>query len=225
MPDVSWIIIKADFADNRKFILLEHENPKHRDLAIAVWVKLLTMAARLNGFVCYDEDTPYTLQKLSVLLKRKPKQLEIAIDLLKKYNLIEVDEKFLIKIHGWDKHQNTEGIEKIREATRERVRKCRERKKNKDCNVTDDVTVTNGNTQNIEDIKENKKAEEIKKKENKELRLFNKKMKSLSQFKDEMNSKDYSDLKKLLDKGSFEEFDMKYMKLVAKIESTKKEAD
>ncbi|MCX6168319.1 MAG: phage replisome organizer N-terminal domain-containing protein [Ignavibacteriales bacterium] len=222
MPDVSWIIIKADFTDNRKFILLEYENPKHRDLAIAVWVKLLTMAARLNGFICYDEDTPYTLQKLSVLLKRKPKQIEIALDLLKKYNLIEVDEKFLIKIHGWDKHQNTEGIEKIREAVRERVRKCRLGKKNKELDVTCDVTVTPGNAQNILKTKENKIEEEIKEKENKELRLFNKKMKILSQCKDEISSKDYTELKKLLDRGSFKEFDKMYMKLAAKIENKKK---
>lgn len=218
MPDVSWVTVKVDFCDNRKFILLEHEQPKHRDLAIAIWLKLLTMAARLNGYVCYNEDIPYSKETLAVLLKRKPKQIEIALELLSKYNLIEVDEKFFIKIHGWDKHQNTEGIERIREATRERVRKCRERKKNRDCNVTEDVTVTDGNSNSIIEKKEKKEDDEIKKKETKEMKLFNKKMKSLSQHQKEISEKDYDYLKDLLVRSRFKEYDKKFIALIAKSE-------
>ena len=43
--------------------------------------------------------------------------------------MIEIDADNIIKILNWDKHQNIEGMERVREQTKRRVENHRERKK------------------------------------------------------------------------------------------------
>ena len=215
MALISWVKLSVDQFDNHKMILLESENLKERDVTIAIFFKLITMAARLNGLVAFNEDTPYTLQKLSLLLKRSQKQVKKAIDLLDCYDLIEVDEQFFIKIFDWEEEQFIEGIEKQRASSRERVRKFRERKKNALCNVTEDVTVTIGNTSDINKNREEKKkdddedlkADKNKQKEERELSKYKNKLQKLDNIKDQISSDRYAELKRLLEGTKYKEFD------------------
>jgi hypothetical protein len=80
--------------------------------------------------------------------------------------MIEVDEGNLIKISNWEKHQNIEGMEKVREQTRKRVANHRSKQKaliepakeetcgNKSSNVTCNVTKTLTNATEEEEDKE-----------------------------------------------------------------------
>ena len=84
--------------------------------------------------------------------------------------MIDVDTNGIIYIIGWNEHQNTSGLEKIREQTRERTRLYRERKKQSvtsnsgdasQC-VTSDATSDSGDdtvTQQNKNKKENKNIE------------------------------------------------------------------
>lgn len=84
--------------------------------------------------------------------------------------MIDVDTNGIIYIIGWDEHQNTAGLEKIREQTRERTKLYRERKKQSvtsnsgdasQC-VTSDATSDDSNdkvTQQNKNNKENKNIE------------------------------------------------------------------
>ena len=61
-------------------------------------------------------------------------------------------------IPGWEEHQNAEALEKIRENTRKRVAKHREKQKLLSCNVTCNVTERYSNaTDKEKDIKNKKK--------------------------------------------------------------------
>jgi uncharacterized phage protein (TIGR02220 family) len=61
--------------------------------------------------------------------------------------MIELNEDGAIYINNWEKHQNIEGLEKIREQTRLRVAKHREQKKI-GYNVTEKVTLRNATEKN-----------------------------------------------------------------------------
>lgn len=225
MGEIRWIKLPVDLFDSNKLFLLEHENPKERDSAVCVFVKLYLKAAALNGTVAFDEETPFTIKKLSLLLNRKEKQVQKAIELLKSYKLIEVSDNFFIEITDWDNIQASEGIEKVRTATRERVRKCRELKKNRACNVTPDVTVTNGNATDIEKSKEEMKKDDDddleKRKETKEFKRYKDKLQKLDKIKDSINSERYAELKGFLDKSQFKDFDNG---LITELESLTKKA-
>jgi hypothetical protein len=67
--------------------------------------------------------------------------------------MIDILDNHFISICNWDKHQNIEGLEKIREQTRKRVAAHRERLKIEDGNATCNVTVTNDNALDIEEDK------------------------------------------------------------------------
>lgn len=225
MGDIRWIKLPVDLFDSNKLFLLEHENPKERDLAVCVFIKLYLKAAELNGTIAFDEETPFTIKKLSLLLSRKEKQVQKAIELLKNYKLIEVSENFFIEITDWDNIQAVEGIEKVKAATRERVRKHRESKKNKGCNVTPDVTVTNGNATDIEEsIEELKKDDDDdleKRRETKEFKRYKSKLQKLDNIKDSINSDRYVELKGFLDRSQFKDFDNG---LITELDSLNKKA-
>lgn len=216
MGDIRWIKLPVDLFDSNKLFLLEHENPKEKDLAVCVFIKLYLKAAELNGTVAFDEETPFTLKKLSLLLNRKEKVVQKSLELLKNYKLIEVSENFFIGISDWDNTQAVEGIEKVREKNRERVRKWRSDKKNKDCAVTNGNHVTGGNGIDIENKEEIKKEdEELKKNKEKESKAYNKyqkKLQKLNNIKDDISSERYVELKGFLDKNQYKDFDSELIK-------------
>lgn len=235
MADVEWIKIYVDLFDNRKFKLLEIENPRESDLCISVFFKLLVMAARMNGFVCFSQDKPYTLQQLSNLINRTQKQVERATRLLKHFMLIEVDRKNFIKIHGWDKYQNSEAIGEINRIGRAAyMREYRKKKKgdqqSKDTEMdSDNSDVTSNITRNItRDItdagRNNPYKSRTDKKENKRIkedevrRSIIKKKKSLDTIKNKISINDFNYLTNLLDKKKIEEFNGEFMKIMQEIE-------
>lgn len=85
--------------------------------------------------------------------------------------MIDVDTNGIIYIIGWDKHQNTAGLEKIREQTRERTRLYRQRKKLSVTNDSGDASqcVTGDATSDSCDdevTQQNKNKKENKNREN-----------------------------------------------------------
>lgn len=58
--------------------------------------------------------------------------------------MIEVTDN-IFRVSNWEKYQNVEELEKIREQTRKRVAKHREKQRLLECNVTSNGNVTQGN--------------------------------------------------------------------------------
>ena len=168
MADVEWIKITTDMFDNRKIKYLR-TLPEGNNIVL-IWVMLLTMAGRCNsgGMIFLTENIPYTTKILADELGFDENIVKVAIAALEKLNMVTTNSGCLL-IPGWEEYQNAEGLEKIREQTKLRVQKYRDKQKAiTDCNVTSNVTVTQRNA-----TEEEKELEEdIDKKENTKRKNF-----------------------------------------------------
>jgi hypothetical protein len=86
---------------------------------------------------------------LATVFNRPLTTIQLALNTFEKFGMIEVVDD-VIQLSNWEKYQNVDGLEKIREQNRIRVARHRERKK-LECNVTSNVTVTHGNAIDIEE--------------------------------------------------------------------------
>jgi len=125
MAEVKWIKITTNMFDDEKIKLIE--SMPERDTILIVWIKLLTLAGRCNasGHLILSDTIAYTDEMLSTIFNRPLSSLRLALEVFSKFNMIECSET--IQIANWEKHQNAEGLEKIREQNR--LRKQRQREK------------------------------------------------------------------------------------------------
>ena len=131
-----------------------------------IWVMLLTLAGRCNagGMIFLTENMPYTPKMLSDELGIEENTILSALSHFEQLDMIHRDNGYII-LTGWEEHQNTDALEKVREQNR--IRKQRYDAKQKALN-TGNVTVTQSNATDIEeeiDIdKEKEKREDIEEK-------------------------------------------------------------
>lgn len=164
MADVKWIKLSVNMFDDEKIKLIE--TMPEADTLLVIWLKLLAQAGRTNasGYIYLSENIPYTDEMLSAVFHRPLSTIRLALKVFKDFGMVEIDEHSYLNIANWEKHQNIEGMEKIRKQTRERVAKHREAKRinNPAVNKSEDVTlhVTHGNATELElelELEKNKK--------------------------------------------------------------------
>lgn len=144
MADVKWIKITTDIFDDEKILLIE--SLPDGDALIVIWFKLLCLAGRQNnkGVFMLNDRIPFTEEMLATIFRRPIQTVRLALDTFESFGMIETIDG-VITIPNWEKHQNIEGLEKIREQTRKRVEKFRANQKLLECNATSNATVTQGN--------------------------------------------------------------------------------
>lgn len=144
MSEVKWVKITTNMFDNRKIKHIRRL-PEGNNIVL-IWVMLLSLAGRCNasGMIFLTENIPYTNKMLADELGFNESVIYIALETLEKFGMISRNEEELLSINNWDEYQNVEGLDRIREQTRARVAKHRAAKKI-ECNVTSNVTVTQGN--------------------------------------------------------------------------------
>lgn len=149
MAEVKWIKLTTDMFDNRKIKHLR-KLPEGNNIVL-IWVMLLTMAGRCNanGMIFLTENIPYTPKMLADELDFEENTIKLALEALERFGMIITQEGFFA-IAGWEEHQNSEGMDRIREQTRQRVAKHREKQKILLDSVTCNVTVTQGNAIDID---------------------------------------------------------------------------
>lgn len=157
---VEWIRISTRMFENRKIkrILRQENGPQ----MVYVWIRLLVIAGNLNdeGRVYFCEEEPYTVETLAEEMEIDEAIVDQAISLFKHFKMIADD----LTVLNWERYQNSEGLERMREKNRIRNQEYRARKKEAD-NVTDlsrDVTVTSCVTSHdgLEKRRKEKKREE-----------------------------------------------------------------
>ena len=158
MADVKWIKIATNMFDNRKIKLIEVM--PEGDAIIAIWFKLLCLAGTTNdsGTVYFTKDIPYTEEMLASIFSRPLTTVRLAIATFKKFEMVEIVDDF-IQISNWEKYQNLDGLDKIREQTRKRVALHRLKQKTlqsneTQCNVICNATVTQCNALDKEEDKD-----------------------------------------------------------------------
>lgn len=147
---VKWIKLNVNMFNDEKIALIE--SMPEGDTILVIWIKLLNQAGKTNasGYIYLSENIPYTEDMLSTIFKRPLNVVRLALTTFQQFGMIEIDDQEFIRVSNWEKHQNVEGLDKIREQTRKRVAKHREQKQLEDSNVSSNVTVTQSNATDIE---------------------------------------------------------------------------
>lgn len=158
MADVKWIKVSTDMFDSSRKIKQIEMMPEG-DTILVIWLKLLLLAGNVNdgGAIYLTPEIPYTEEMLATELRRPLNTVKMALTIFEKFGMIEIIDDIL-HLSAWEKYQNIDGLERIREQTRARVAKSRERKRLSAGNATCNATVTHGNA--IEEDEEKDKEKE-----------------------------------------------------------------
>lgn len=167
MSDVRWIKITTDIFDDEKIQLIE--SMPEGDTLIVIWFKLLVLAGKQNysGVLALGDKVFYTEKMLTTVFRRKATTIKLALKTFEQFSMIAFVDG-AVTIPNWEKHQNIDGLEKIRQQTRERVTRFRQKQKavvngkeqlKLECNVTKALPVTAGNGQVTQQIKNKSKKE------------------------------------------------------------------
>ena len=145
MSEIKWIKITTDIFDDEKICLID-ALPDH-DAILVIWFKIIVLAGKLNknGVLAISPNLVYTDEMLATRFQRPLNTVRMALGIFERFGMIEVVEG-VITLPNWEKHQNIDGMEKIKEQTRKRVARHREKQKELALgNVTGNVTVTDSN--------------------------------------------------------------------------------
>jgi predicted phage replisome organizer len=141
MADIKWIKIITNIFEDEKIKLVK-SMPEGRTLVL-IWFQLLIQAGKTNaaGWIYLSEGCAYTPAMFATLFNESQQMIELALNLFssKAFELIEISHDGMIYIPNWEKHQNVEGMDKIREQNRIRKNNQRERQKlllSRDSHVT-----------------------------------------------------------------------------------------
>ena len=155
MSEIKWIKITTDIFDDEKICLID-ALPDH-DAILVIWFKILALAGKhnRNGLLMMSDKVHYTDEMLATIFRRPLNTVRMALGVFEQFGMVEIIDG-VITLPNWEKHQNIDGMEKIKEQTRNRVARHREKQKNIALgNVTGNVTVTDGNA--LEEDKEKNK--------------------------------------------------------------------
>ena len=146
MSEIKWIKITTDIFDDEKICLID-ALPDH-DAILVIWFKILALAGKhnRNGLLMMSDKVHYTDEMLATIFRRPLNTVRMALGVFEQFGMIEIIDG-IIALPNWEKHQNIDGMEKIKEQTRNRVARHREKQKNLalGSNVTCNVTVTESN--------------------------------------------------------------------------------
>lgn len=152
MSEIKWIKITTDIFDDEKMCLID--SLPDRDAIIVIWIKLITLAGKLNrkGVLAISKNIIYTDETLAQTFHRPLNTVRMALEVFEKFGMVEKIDGVIV-LPNWEKHQNIDGMEKIKEQNRNRAARHRQKQKllaqNNESNVTnnvmDNVTVTHGN--------------------------------------------------------------------------------
>lgn len=152
MADVKWIKIVTDVFDDEKILMIE--TLPEADSIIVIWFKLLCLAGKQNNSgVFLMGRMPYTDEMFATVFRRPINTVRLALKTFEDFGMIEIIND-AVTIPNWEKHQSIETLDKIREQTRLRVAKHREKQKS----LSGNVTVTSRNA--IDKSREEKKRED-----------------------------------------------------------------
>lgn len=160
MAEVKWIKITTDIFDDEKIKLID--TMPDNDTLLVIWFKLLALAGKTNdnGLVYIVKKMPITDEMLATIFNRPLNTIRLALQTFTNFGMIEIDRH--INIVNWEKHQNIQGLDKIREQARIRQERYRQKKALPETKIEtktetnqSNVTVTFSNATDIDlDIEE-----------------------------------------------------------------------
>ncbi|MDU0893648.1 MAG: phage replisome organizer N-terminal domain-containing protein [Anaerococcus sp.] len=155
MAGISWIKLSVNIFDDEKIKLIK--SMPEGDAIILIWIQLLCLAGKTNdnGAVYIGQHMNYTDEMISTICNQPLNTVRLALKTFEQFEMINLGEDGLISIANWEKHQNIEGMEKVREQTRKRVAKYRAKQKELESSNVN-VTLRNGTDKNKNRIDKNR---------------------------------------------------------------------
>lgn len=159
MAEVKWIKFYIDMFDKRK--IKKIRRLPEGDKILLFWVMLLATAGKCNagGMIFITENVPFEEEDLADEFDFEVNTIRLALETFVRLDMISISNEGYILVNGWEEYQSADKLAEIREQTRKRVAKCREKKMLAQGSVTSNVTVTLGNA--IEEEKERDKEKEF----------------------------------------------------------------
>lgn len=167
MADVKWIKLATALPDNRK--IKQIRRLPEGDTIALMWIFLMCLAGETNddGMVYFMPEIPYTEEMLADQFAIDINTVRLGLTTFQRFGMIEIIDD-IICLPSWEKWQSVDKLSEIREQTRKRVAKHREKQKLSAGNVTCNVTVTESNATDKEEELDIKNKKEDKKKSVKE---------------------------------------------------------
>lgn len=129
MAGISWIKLSVNIFDDEKIKLIR--KMPEGDAILLIWIQLLCLAGKTNdgGAIYIGQHMYYTDEMLATICDQPLNTVRLAIQTFQNFGMISTNDDGLIVIDNWEKHQNIEGMERVREQTRKRVAKYRAKQK------------------------------------------------------------------------------------------------
>ena len=130
MNDVKWIKISTDIFDNWKIKQIKAMPEGYK--MICVWFQLLCLCGKCNesGLVILSGKVVANDEILSNIFGEDLKIIQLSLRTFEAFGMIEITTDGVTRVSNWEEYQNADGLDKLREY--ERVRKARQREKNKE---------------------------------------------------------------------------------------------
>ena len=130
MGEVKWIKLSVDIFDDEKIEAIG--TLPDGNMIQLVWIKLLCLAGKCNegGLLMVTRELPYTDEMLAKRFDMEIGQVQRALDIFQRAEMIEVIENIYM-VSNWAKYQSTQSLEEMKAKHRERQRNYVERKKQK----------------------------------------------------------------------------------------------
>ena len=144
MADVKWIKLSVRLPDNRQLKQIRHL-PSGDTIAL-MWVYLLCLAGEINdsGMIYFTPEIPYTEEMLADQFDMDLNTVRLGLETFRRFGMLDVVDNIMC-LPTWEKWQAGDKLSEMREKTRLRVAKHREKQKLLAGNVTCNATVTDGN--------------------------------------------------------------------------------
>lgn len=138
MAEIKWIKLSVNMFDDEKVKLIR-TLPEGESI-ILIWIQLLCLAGKINdgGLVYMGQNLAYSDEMLATILDHPLNNMRSALKTLEQFEMIQVNNNGFIDIVNWEKHQNIEGMERIREQNR--LRKQKQRNKERQKELAESVT-------------------------------------------------------------------------------------
>lgn len=159
MSEIKWVKLATDIFDDEKVKILDNM-PDH-DAILLIWIKLIAQAGKCNDFgkVYVTQGLPFNEEMIATVFNRPLNTIRLALESFEKLGMIRRYDNF-IQLVNFDKHQNLDGMERVKALNRERNKAYRARQKEETKLLLphNDVSVT---SHDAVDIDKNKNRKEI----------------------------------------------------------------